>query len=148
MSTPYHSVEIVIESRSPTESLIRGFLPGRIESHPYAPNREVLGDDKGDVTIQKIGIDGEENYSKLVVCPAYTDAKDADSKIAELCAQIEALPSEAREEWDAADLREFYVGYDTDNIEFSFPNRLNQETIQAVARIGAAIGIVMYRGRD
>ena len=51
-------------------------------------------------------------------------------------------------EWDEADLREFYVGYEVDSIEYSYSSRFSQDTIRAAAALQAAIGIVMYAGRN
>ena len=147
MIDPYHSVEIIIETRSSTESLVAAFLPGKIRSGSFAPNGEVLGNDSGDTTITRIRYE-ESSHSKLIVCPAPSDTKDADARIRQLCKELNDLPEEARREWDQAELREFYVGYDVDGIEFSYASRFSQDTITAAAALRAAIGLVMYKRRN
>jgi hypothetical protein len=147
MSTPYQSVEIVVETRSTTEALVTAFLPGKIRTSSFAPNGEVLGNDSGDTTITRIRYE-ESTQSKLIVYPAPSDAQSADARIRQLCAKLNNLPEEARREWDQAELREFYVGYDVDGIEFSYANQFSEDTISAAAALRATIGIVMYKGRS
>lgn len=147
MSTPYLSVEIVIETRSTTEALVAALLPGTVQSGSFAPNVEVLGNDSGDATITRFRYE-ESGQSKLVVCPAPGDVQGADARIRQLCKELNDLPEAARREWDQAELREFYVGYDVDGFEFSYANRFSEDTISAAAALRAAIGIVMYKGRN
>ncbi len=147
MIAHYHSVEIVIETRSSTESLVAAFLPGKIQSSSFAPNGEVLGDDSGDTTITRMRYK-ESSQLKLIVCPATRDAQGADAQIQQLCAELNDFPKAARCEWDQAELREFYVGYDVDGIECFHTSHFCQDTIIAAAAVRAAIGFVIYRDRN
>ena len=147
MNTPYHSVEIVIETQSTTDALVAAFLPGKIQSGSFAPNGEVLGNDSGDSTITRMRYEGPDR-TKLVVCPSPSNAQSEDERIKQLCDELNLLPKAARREWDEADLREFYVGYEVDSIEYSYSSRFSQDTIRAAAALQAAIGIVMYAGRN
>jgi hypothetical protein len=147
MSTPYHSVEIVIKTRCSTEALVGALLPGKVQCGSFAPNGEVLGNEAGDATITRIQ-DVESGRTKLVVCPSPGGAGGADARIIQLCAELNDLPEAARREWDQAEIREFYVGYDVDGIEFSHADHFSQEAISAAAALRAAIGIAMYRERN
>lgn len=138
---------MVIETRSSTESLVAAFLPGKVRSDSFAPDGEVLGDDSGDTTITRMRY-GNPDRTKLIVSPLPSDVHSADERIRQLCAELNVLPEEARRELDQAELREFYVGYDVDGIEFSYENRFSEDTIKEAAALGASIGIVMYKGRS
>lgn len=147
MNTPYRSVEIVIETQSTADALVAAFLPGKIKSGFFAPHGEVLGDDSCDTTITRLRLE-DPDRTKLIVSPISSNTHNADDQIREFCAEINLLPELARREWDEADHREFYVGYDVDIVEYSYINRFSQDTIRAAADLHAAIGIVMYAGRN
>ena len=147
MSSPYHSVEIVIETRSSTEALVAALLPGTVRGDSISPNVEVMGNEAGDATITKIQCE-ESAQTKLVVCPSPSNARGADARIRQICEELNNLPKAARREWDQADLREFFVGYDVSGIEFSYGDRFSQEAVSAAAVLRAAIGIAIYSNRN
>jgi hypothetical protein len=147
MNTPYLSVEIVIETQSTADALVAAFLPGKIKSGFFAPHGEVLGDDSCDTTITRLRLE-DPDRTKLIVSPITSNTHNADDQIRELCTELNLFSVVAMREWDEADLREFYVGYDVDSIDHSYINRFSQDTIRAAADLHAAIGIVMYAGRN
>ena len=147
MSSPYHSVEIVIDTRYSTEALVAALLPGKVQCGSISPYGQVLGNEAGDATITKIQYD-DHVRTKIVVCPSPSDARGADARIRQLCAELNDLPEAARREWDQADLREFLVGYDVSGIEFSYADRFSQEAVSEAAVLRAAIGVAIYSGRN
>jgi hypothetical protein len=147
MASQYHSVEIVIETRSSTEALVAALLPGAVRSDPLSPTVEVLGNEAGDATITRIQYE-DSALTKLVVCPSPNDAREADARIRQLCEELNNLPEAARREWDQADLREFFVGYDVSGIGFSYSDRFSQDAVSATAALRAAIGVAIYSGRN
>jgi hypothetical protein len=71
-----------------------------------------------------------------------------EETIRELCQQIAALSGLPRAQWDAADFREFYVGYRTGDEPFCYAEHFSRETLLAVASVGAGIGYALYANRD
>jgi len=147
MSDRFHSVEIIIETTNRTKSLIEYFLPGVIHSGEVAPEVQVLGSDLCDATITKI-VCRDLGSTKLVICPSPSSLTTAEASILELCRIVSSLPISARREWDQANKREFYVGYDLDGKGTCFTDRFSDSTVIAVASIKASIGIAIYRGRN
>ncbi len=147
MLSPYHSVEIVIETRCSTEALVAAFLPGPVRCDSIAPNVELLGNEAGDATIMRYQYEGPVR-TKLVVCPSPSAARGADARIRQLCAELNDLPEAARREWNQADLREFYVGYDINGSGSSCVDRFSRQAIRAAADLRAAIGIAIYNNRN
>ncbi len=61
-----------------------------------------------------------------------------------LCEQIQALPELPRQQWDAAGIREFYIGYDVGEEPSCFSEHLSCEILSAANALGAGIGWALY----
>lgn len=70
--------------------------------------------------------------------------KTADSTIRGFCALIEALPPVARDLWNAAKVRDFNIGVQTEMQPFSTQFALAPETLTATCGLGARIVFTVY----
>ncbi len=70
-----------------------------------------------------------------------------DQAVKFLCKMIAALPELARHQWDAATLREFFVGYEVGGQPRSHVSHLSHETLSQAATLGAGIGFALYSVR-
>lgn len=70
--------------------------------------------------------------------------KNPDKTIKAICKDISNLPSEVRKEWDAAEFKEFNIGYHVGDEPFSYLDNISHKTIKKVEKLGAGIGISLY----
>jgi hypothetical protein len=71
-------------------------------------------------------------------------AGDADSVIRRFTSLVDQLPHPARMMWDQAHTREFNVGVQAGTSPHGYQLHLRPETVVAVARIGARLGVTVY----
>src|SRR6187402_3239380 len=62
-------------------------------------------------------------YFAPIPCP------NADATIQTLCRTIQELPREVRRQWDEAEFKEFYAGYEVGDEPFCYQEHLGAETI-------------------
>jgi hypothetical protein len=123
--TKFISVEVTIKTDHPHESFVEWF-----ETH-------------GDAVIV-VPCDTHRSYVYFAPLPLGTP----DETIRHLCQQIAALNGPPRQQWDAAGVREFYLGYEAGDEPFCFEDHFSHETLLAVTAIGAGIGLAFYAVRD
>ena len=80
----------------------------------------------------------------------YVEAAGADSSqdvtLNALCALVEGLTASGRRVWDAADKREFDLGYETRlSSESANRFRICPVTLRRVAGLGATVAVTIYR---
>jgi hypothetical protein len=72
------------------------------------------------------------------------ESKNADQLLARFVKHIERLPRAARRLWDQARARELNIGIQAASKPHGFELRLQPETLAAVARVNARIGVTVY----
>lgn len=75
---------------------------------------------------------------------AHVEPRDADGQIRAFADALTALPSDARRIWDAATLRRFSIGVAAGTAPTSVSIPLHPDTIEAIARLGASLEVVVY----
>jgi hypothetical protein len=70
------------------------------------------------------------------------------ASIKSYCDIILALPSTARQQWDAAGFKEFFLGYEAGEEPHCHEDHLPNTLIHATNALGAGIGIAIYPARD
>ena len=88
----------------------------------------------------------DTHRSKIYFAPVPRGTPDAT--IRQLCQQIASLPEPARQQWDAAGFREFFVGYELGEEPLCYDDHLSPETLSAAAALRAGIGLALYACPD
>jgi hypothetical protein len=87
---------------------------------------------------------GRRKYEAHVELGSSHMAMSADETIIGLIGLIRGLPRVHRKIWDSAKRREFNVGIDAGLEPHSFELRLRQQTLKAIADVGAVLVITVY----
>ena len=119
--TRFISVEAAIKTDHPHEAFVQWFA-GQGEY------------------VEVLPWDTHRFYIYFVPLPCGT----ADETIRQLCHQIAALPGPARQQWDAADFREFFIGYEVGSEPLCYEEHLSPETLSLATSLGAGIGLALY----
>lgn len=88
----------------------------------------------------------EEYRSQIYFAPL--PSRSPDETIRRLCRQIAELSGLPRQQWDAAGLREFYIGYQLGKEPLCYDDHLSSETLSAAVSVGAGIGWALYAVGD
>lgn len=99
-----------------------------------------------DYVVQKLDWEDGNKWFLNISCPH--DVDDPETCILRCCADLESMPEGARAEWDGANFREFFIGYETGEQPSCFENHLKAETVAVAAKLGAGIGIALYACRE
>lgn len=72
--------------------------------------------------------------------------KSQDATINALCALIEGLSTSGKRVWDAAERREFDIGYESRlSSQRAHRFRIRPNTLRRVAMLGASVAVTLYR---
>ena len=85
---------------------------------------------------------------KWHVCISLMPHDDAESCIYQFCKDLESFPQDARDEWDRAATKEFFIGYDIGDQPHCYAEHLSSKVIQLVASLGGGIGLALYPARN
>jgi len=69
---------------------------------------------------------------------------NADATIRHLCEGISDWPDNVRRQWNAAGIREFFVGYEIGSEPVAYLDHFSETTLKMAAEIGAGIGLALY----
>ena len=83
----------------------------------------------------------------LLTVEACENWKSPDPAIHTLCAVVESLTPKAKRIWTAAD-KVFDVGYELRATEKCSRFELRPDTLERVAKLGAALAVTYYRGEE
>lgn len=72
-----------------------------------------------------------------------TEDSSPEAAIQRLCGQLSRMPPSARQQWEAASIREFYIGYSMGDQTFH-SQRISSETLRKVVALGAGISWALY----
>jgi hypothetical protein len=119
--TRFLNVDLDIWARSPLDELVDAF--GR------------------DVCVLHVGKEGRSfgAHLELAAFP-----RGADRLIRRFVTLVETLPRSRRAMWNRARVREFNVGIQAGTSPYSYELRLQPETLLAVARVDARVGLTVY----
>ncbi len=88
----------------------------------------------------KVPSDSEKWY---IYCDPISGS-NADEVISNLCQMVEDFPKGVRQDWDQAERREFYAGYNVGDKPFCFTEDLHIDTLKSAIRVNAGIGYALY----
>jgi len=71
-------------------------------------------------------------------------AGNASEAIEKHCRYIAAFEGPAKEAWDAAEVKEFFIGYEGGESPTCFDSHISAQGIAMAAQLGAGIGIAIY----
>ncbi|RYD84145.1 MAG: hypothetical protein EOP84_06325 [Verrucomicrobiaceae bacterium] len=123
--TRFISVEVEIKTDHPYEEYVRWFT--------------ALGE-----PVEVVSCDTHRSYIYFAPLPCGTP----DETIRRLCYQIADLPGPARQVWDAAGVRNFFIGYKLGDEPLSYEDHLSCATLSLVTSLGAGIGLALYATPD
>ncbi|RBP46369.1 hypothetical protein DES53_102760 [Roseimicrobium gellanilyticum] len=127
LETRYITVDLVVKGNGETDLLVAA-----LEARGYVA--------------QKHDWDDEHKWFLNISCPHDVDAPE--TCILRCCEDIESTPEGAKAEWNGANYREFFIGYETGKHPFCSENHLKPETVARAAGLRAGIGIALYPRRD
>jgi hypothetical protein len=119
--TTFLNVDLDLWSRTPLEPLVHALGSSVIELF--------------------VGHDGRQHAARLEWARS---SQKPDVIIQRLVAAIERLPRPARRLWNHSRRREFNIGIQAAMRPHGFELRLDPATVQAVARVGASMGVTVY----
>ncbi len=121
--TRYVTVDLVVKGNGNTEH-ITSFLEAK------------------DYLVQKLDWNDENMWYLNISCPRAFE--NPDLCIRKYCEHLSSLPDEAKEEWERANFREFFVGYHTGGEPQCFTSHMTGDTVIMASRLNAGIGIALY----
>jgi hypothetical protein len=125
LKTQFISVEVAIKTDQPYEAFVQWFSA------------------RGE-HVSAVPCDTHRSHIYFAPLPCGTP----EETIRHLCQQLAALSGLPRQQWDAANFREFYIGYELGDEPFCYQEHLSRETLLAVTSIGAGIGYALYASQD
>ena len=95
-----------------------------------------------DYFVQKLDWNDENKWYLNISGPF--DFVNPDLCIQRYCDDLQALPDDAKAEWDQARFREFFIGYHVGEQPPCFTNHLAAPTVARATALNAGIGIALY----